>query len=78
MTTTATMKSMREPKPKPKKSPATLALSHKPAHKPTGKKGAKAAKVKKLSVWETPWATKEEKKKHWSSWPSGWQIGRMF
>ena len=67
-----------KPKPKPKKSktePATLALSDKPAN--TGKKG-KAAKVKKLSVWETPWATKEEKKKNWSSWPSVWQIARMF
>ena len=63
MTTTATMKKHEKPKPKPKKSktePATLALSDKPAN--TGKKG-KAAKVKKLSVWETPWATKEERRK---------------
>lgn len=38
-------------------------------------KGSKA-KIKKVSVWDTPWATKEETKKKWSLRPSVWEIGR--
>lgn len=54
-----------KPKPKkPKKPDGTLALVDKP------KSAKKSAKIKKISVWETPYATKEDKKKNWSSWPS--------
>ena len=53
-----------KPKPKPKKPDGTLALVDKP------KPAKKSAKIKKISVWETPYATKEDKKKNWSSWPS--------
>ena len=66
-----------KPKPKPnrgsksnKPSTPQLALPDKPSNKPGGKK----AKVKKVSVWDTPWATKEERKEKWSSWPSVWEI----